>query len=127
MLPRIIECGKEEIVVHQNLSLSHAGSVWDGSLILIAYLNKQAHLSDQLFKNRTVLELGSGTGSTGLSLIHFRPKKLILTDMPEFLEILEVNKNANKALSEKFDCETHVEPLLWGNEEHESKIFKLYG
>lgn len=40
MLSRVIEINNKTITVNQDLSLSHAGTVWDGALVLAYYLHK---------------------------------------------------------------------------------------
>jgi hypothetical protein len=45
MLDRVIEVNSKEIFIEQNLSLSHAGSVWDGALCLAAYWNKNKDIA----------------------------------------------------------------------------------
>ena len=40
MIDREIQVKDKTLFISQNLSLSHAGTVWDGTLCQIAYLNK---------------------------------------------------------------------------------------
>lgn len=40
MIDRVIEVNGKEITIGQDLSLSHAGTIWDGALCLVGYWNK---------------------------------------------------------------------------------------
>ena len=66
---------------------------------MIHYWNKNTHLAQALFKGKRVLEVGSGTGIVGVAAAAFNPKKVYLTDLPEYLAILQSNKNKNVALN----------------------------
>jgi predicted RNA methylase len=48
--------------------------------------------------------LGSGTGIVGISAAIFNPKTVYLTDLPEYLKILEINQQKNTHLSENATC-----------------------
>jgi predicted nicotinamide N-methyase len=69
-------------VIAQDLSLSHAGTVWDGALCLIAYWNKNVNIANEYLLDKNVLELGSGTGAVGIAAAAFGPTKVLLTDLP---------------------------------------------
>lgn len=73
------------------MSLSHAGTVWDGALCQIAYLNKNPEVAEEYVQHKNVLELGSGTGILGLAACAFNPKTMYLTDLPEYLKLIELN------------------------------------
>lgn len=55
MLDRFISANGKEIVVSQDLSLSHAGTVWDGALCQIAYLNKNPEIANKFITDKRVL------------------------------------------------------------------------
>lgn len=60
------------------MSLSHAGTVWDGALVLAYFFEKQ---NTPLFLGKNVLELGSGTGVLGLCVALLGPERVYLTDL----------------------------------------------
>ena len=92
MLDREVIVNNKAIKISQDLSLSHAGTVWDGALCQIAYLNKNLKVADEYIKDKNVLELGSGTGILGIAASLFNPKIIYLTDLAEYLKIIETNK-----------------------------------
>ena len=100
----------------QQSTLGHGGCIWDGALVLIKYFEKNfSSLQKQyLFKDKNILELGSGTGICGICFSQFSPKMICLTDLKE-LEILmkeniKFNENSTK------NTEILVEQLIWGKE-----------
>ena len=96
MLERKVEINGCEIKVEQNLGFSHAGTVWDGALVLAHYLQKNKDVSQELITGKNILELGSGTGISGLSTVPFHPRKLYLTDLPGFIPFLQGNCDLNR-------------------------------
>lgn len=88
MIDRIEQVNGKQICVSQDLSLSHAGTVWDGAIVMISYWNKNKDVALELFAGKRVLELGSGTGLVGIGASAFSPTKVYLTDLPEYLKIL---------------------------------------
>ena len=91
MLERTVEVANQQIKVKQRLDLSHAGTVWDGALILISYLDYNTEKASTMLKGKTILEVGSGTGITGLATIAFEPKHVYLTDLPEYVSLIQEN------------------------------------
>ena len=51
---------------------------------------------------KNVLELGSGTGVLGLSMIPYKPARVTMTDLPEYLSLLVDNIKMNSALISKY-------------------------
>jgi methylase of polypeptide subunit release factors len=98
MIDREIQANHQIIAISQDLSLSHAGTVWDGALCQIAFLNKNYEVANEYLTNKNVLELGSGTGILGLAASLFKPKNIYLTDLPEYLDLIRLNKEKNKKL-----------------------------
>ena len=99
MIDRVEEVNGREIRVAQDLSLSHAGTVWDGAIVMVYFWNKNRELADKWLRDRRVLELGAGTGLVGVAAASFNPVKVYLTDLPEYLGILETNAKKNDKLS----------------------------
>lgn len=40
MIDRVVEANGREISIAQDLTLSHAGTVWDGALTMVYFWNK---------------------------------------------------------------------------------------
>ncbi len=100
--------------ISQDLSLSHAGTVWDGAIVMSYFFNKNQVVANQFFQGKKVLELGSGTGMVGIAASMFQAKKVFLTDLPEYLKILEINRAKNMNTTVSVDC-LEVRKLEWGN------------
>lgn len=112
MLSRTIPIGNNELVIHQNLSYGYAGEVWDAALVFSYFLiNKksQAIITPQ---NKTIIELGAGTGIIGLITGALGAKKLILTDKGGCTKLLAENYEVNKKLMSK-DIQFEVKELDW--------------
>ncbi len=71
MLSKTITLRHKDIVIDQDLSLSHAGTVWDGALVLAYFWEQNEKLAELFLKGKNVLELGSGTGVLGLAALMF--------------------------------------------------------
>jgi predicted nicotinamide N-methyase len=99
MIDRVLEINSKEIAISQDLTLSHAGTVWDGALTMAYYWNKNLEIANDFLLNKRVLELGSGTGIVGICAAAFNTKRVYLTDLPEYLKILEINQQKNNHLS----------------------------
>ena len=94
--------------------LGIGGKVWDSSFVLVDYCSR--HCQD-LIKNKVVLELGCGTGITGLSISYFAPNKVIMTDMEDVVPLLDLNINLHKKLCDgRFQCQELLgQSYLWGS------------
>ena len=66
---------------------------------MVYYWAKNPQVAEGLLKGNRVLELGSGTGIVGITASTFRSKTVILTDLPEYLTILQTNQQRNLHLS----------------------------
>lgn len=88
MIDRVVEANGREISIAQDLTLSHAGTVWDGALTMVYFWNKNQAVAHDYLYQKTVLELGSGTGIVGIAGAAFDSKRVYLTDLPEYLKIL---------------------------------------
>ena len=91
-------------------TLDSGGSIWNGGYYLSKYLLQHA----DMVQNKTVLELGSGCGLTGIIASVCSAKQVVLTDLPEQIPYLQSNveKNRNILRSEACTCI----PLDWGSE-----------
>ena len=69
------------------------GVVWDAALVLNSFLEK---ISAEL-KGKNILELGAGTGVSGLIAAHFGAR-VSITDTEDFVPLIEKNIEQNKEL-----------------------------
>eukprot|EP00939_MAST-03C_sp_MAST-3C-sp1_P002844 g2844.t1 len=93
-------------------------TIWDGSVVLakyVEYYEEKKESSFTLKGERHVLELGSGTGLTGLSVAAIgRDTSVTLTDLPYCLDTLRANVEAQTWLSsDEKKGRIHVKALDW--------------
>lgn len=90
--------------------------LWDSALVLAHCLARPGVLLpdhvNPSFHDRTVLELGSGTGAVGLFCAKCLPAKhVVLTDLEGNLDLLEKNRTENG-----LDEQVVIFPLDWTNQ-----------
>ncbi|ORX79702.1 S-adenosyl-L-methionine-dependent methyltransferase [Basidiobolus meristosporus CBS 931.73] len=88
------ESGREDVEEHTKRT---AFTVWDCSLVLAKYLEKQKNSLD--LDSKRVLELGSGKGIVGISSALLGAKEVLLTDVSEVVSNLEKTVALNKLTS----------------------------
>ncbi|KAJ2887828.1 Protein-lysine N-methyltransferase efm6 [Coemansia asiatica] len=88
-------------------------TVWDAGLVLAKYLDRQTEEGKLDLANKTVLELGAGTGIVGIALARLQPQcSVFLTDKQELLPLLQRNIMLNDAANASAEC------LDWCRPEH---------
>lgn len=110
--------------------------LWPLASVFARYLAAHPHL----FAGKTVLELGAGAGAVGLACAALGAAFVALTDVPEALSLVEVNRTRNAPLLGKPDgdaagCEgrgdglgrTCVLPCRWGDESHIAALLAANG
>lgn len=95
----------------------HRGSgthlvVWPASVLLSRWLCSHP----ELVRGKVIVELGAGLGLCGFVAARLGAKQVIMTDLEGALSVLHEGVSANKLHN------VAVMPLLWGDEEHISKI-----
>jgi hypothetical protein len=70
------------ILLSQDLSGGCGGKIWECANVLIEYLVWKRSQESTLFRDKTLVELGAGTGLVGLAIAKLCPdmKQLIITD-----------------------------------------------
>lgn len=102
------------MTIEQNLDYGYAGEVWDGSLVFIHFLIKNKEKFTDVFKNKTVLDLGAGTGVCGILSTIYQPQHVVITDIEKAIELIERNiKSNNHMISEGSKVEAL--PLNWND------------
>jgi len=121
MFIREIELGDDEeeiqsVQVDQKNEGDTGVVVWDAAIVLSKYLET---IKDDL-ENKSAIELGSGTGAVGLCAAALGCGRVLLTDLPEFIEFLNHNIELNQEL---FKNKISAQPLVWGDKDqmHEAK------
>lgn len=102
--------------IAQDLKFGYAGEVWDSALVLCNSAKKESFQKMFDFKNKLILELGSGTGICGLFLSALGPNKIILTDKKESLDLIAKNVEHNiKFIPE--NTQLAIEEFNWGDKQ----------
>jgi len=108
--------------IMQDLKFGYAGEVWDSALVLCNSAKKESFQKMFDFRDKQILELGSGTGICGLFLSALAPKKIILTDKSEALGLIAKNVEHNLKFISK-NTELFIEEFNWGDQS-KLKYFK---
>ncbi|XP_023581926.1 protein N-lysine methyltransferase METTL21D isoform X5 [Trichechus manatus latirostris] len=88
--------------------------VWDAAIVLSKYLETPGFSGDgdHALSQRSVLELGSGTGAVGLMAATLGAD-VVVTDLEELQDLLKININMNKQL---VTGSVQAKVLKWGGE-----------
>lgn len=108
-----------DVALWQELEGDVGCVVWDAAIVLTKFLEVNSLKTGTdagkcLIKGRTVLELGSGTGCVGLAAAIMGASKVTITDLPEFLGLMEKNIMENR---DRLGCPVEARELSWGNEQ----------
>ncbi|KAI8140725.1 putative methyltransferase-domain-containing protein [Fennellomyces sp. T-0311] len=122
-----------EVVLVQDPHSNHLGGyIWLTAIVFCTYLEslttkRKRHDWIQMDRSKRWVELGSGVGLIGIMLAKLGIEEVVITDIPELVDIMERNVEANelrvRSLSgrRKNDAEHDhavvVEPLLWNDTE----------
>ncbi|XP_042225319.1 protein-lysine methyltransferase METTL21D-like isoform X2 [Homarus americanus] len=96
--------------------------VWDAAIVLAKCLEHHTLLHNQQTTNINhvvlsgshVVELGAGTGCVGLAAALLGASRVTITDLPQFLPLMNKNILQNQ---DKFECAVEARELTWGNTE----------
>ncbi|XP_078171172.1 putative methyltransferase family protein isoform X2 [Carex rostrata] len=96
--------------------------VWPGAVLMNNYLSSHA----QILSDRSVIELGSGVGITGMLCSRFC-REVVLTDHnDEVLEIIRKNIDLEASRRNQSLLGLTAEKLEWGNREHIEQILQKH-
>jgi hypothetical protein len=85
-----------EVVLKVDWSSGIGGADWPAAN-LFCHIVANDLFYKTLFKDKSVVELGSGTGLGGVAVDKmFEPSKVVITDLPQYLQHLEYNIVLNK-------------------------------
>jgi predicted nicotinamide N-methyase len=110
-------CGPQSFIVEQDRSLGKGGFIWDAAFMLGEHVLKEACWQSDNVKS--IVELGAGTGITGLMIAKALPNmQLQLTDLPKLLPLLEKNimntSNASDSVLEWGGSVTRTYDMILG-------------
>ncbi|PRP85080.1 hypothetical protein PROFUN_07264 [Planoprotostelium fungivorum] len=102
------------ITIHQNhKGVGELGTrIWDGAVVLARFLEKQGN---DWHKGKKVIELGSGTGLTGI-VTAACGASITMTDKAALLPLLRYNVQQNSVHYPHVMKNTTVDELLWGDD-----------
>lgn len=114
-----------ELNFHCDWDVGIGGSVWTSGEILTSHLQLEQQRYQALFRNKQVIELGSGTGYVGLmTAVAFQPAQVILTDLDTHIECLQKNIDSNAKHVNK-TTQVRAMELSWGSSEQEDTVLKF--
>lgn len=97
------------VKIREDYDAGLGGTLFDGALCICNYIETLHKASNDIFKNKTVIELGAGCGLPGI-LTYKLGGNVILTDIEETIELLEENiesniieKNENNLIAKELD------------------------
>ena len=97
------------------------GRIWKAAIAFVDMIEKY----DMTFKDKTVIEIGAGTGLSGLAIGMKQPQKVVITDVdPGCVETIKLNLEINKDKVDKDSID--VKELNFGDKEALQKIIKEY-
>jgi len=99
------------IRIIENTKLGLAGEVWNSAYLLSSLLTSKK--CERIMKNKTILEIGSGTGICGIFASLSGAKKVYLTDREDNLNILHENFELNKIEIVDKNCDIAIKALDW--------------
>lgn len=110
-----------EIKLFQQKRKGIAHQLWPAAAHLCNYIEAN---QDTVFaptggvSATSVIELGAGIGLVGLFLSSLGCKKVVLTDLPQAMDILAINIEANSGITHGVEAM----PLSWGNLEETTQV-----
>ncbi|XP_027183049.1 protein-lysine methyltransferase METTL21D-like [Coffea eugenioides] len=91
--------------------------IWDAAVVLSNWISARAHQLDYDLSDKTVLELGAGTGLPGLTAARLGASRVVLTDIKPLIPLLEKNVEVNGLGDRVLACQ-----LAWGSDELPSQL-----
>jgi Lysine methyltransferase len=95
----IINRHQIQVQEHPNGSLGTGLTVWDGAILLTKFLEQEP----AVVKDKSVLEFGSGTGLVGIAACILGATRVIMTDLPYALPLMQANVDCNR-VQDRVEC-----------------------
>jgi hypothetical protein len=107
------------LLEEQRFGGSIAQRLWPAAEYLARFIMEQKETIDKNGANTlSILELGAGVGLTGLQLATQLQCRVLLTDLPEAMPLLERNIELNRDRFVLNSDAVEAQVLSWGDEEH---------
>lgn len=105
---------EQEVSVNiwQRCTSDESGVVWDAAILLAKYLEKSCRESVIDLSNWNILELGSGTGFLGIWTAALGASSVLMTDLPQNLNLIQRNVRENQSLIPQ-DKKIEVKSFDW--------------
>jgi len=109
---KLIQMTNQSFQVYQSAGeLGIGGKLWDSATVLIRFLESRD------LKEKTVLELGAGTGAVGIACALLGASDVLITDLPQVVPLISANiANILNA---------HASPLVWGIPPYTEREFDI--
>ncbi|RIA88952.1 putative methyltransferase-domain-containing protein [Glomus cerebriforme] len=115
---------EKSVIIKELLDPSYGCYVWPSAFVLAEYIWHERHL----FKDKTILELGSGTSLPGfLCALLSDDTHVILTDRSDFPQILENIREAAKLNNLLTRNNIWIRGLMWGDFSDSEHYLQLEG
>lgn len=112
--------GDRRLILQQDRSVGKGGFIWDAGYILADHLVQTQQLWNPTRQPVSMVELGAGTGVTGLYVASAFPEsKVHLTDLPQLMPLLNTNSECHENVS--------VGVLEWGTNANLDKYDVIMG
>lgn len=89
------------VFIEENFDAGLGGTMWDGSACLANYIEYLWTADPAFFKGKRILELGAGCSLPGLLCSRLDPERVILSDIPDAMEMINENISRNKEIMAK--------------------------
>ena len=90
--------------IHNNQSNGTGLNIWDGSMLLLRYIEK----NPSIIKEKKILELGSGIGMIGIACSILGAKLVVMTDLEYTIANMKYNIQLNKSRLQANNIQCHV-------------------
>jgi predicted nicotinamide N-methyase len=71
---RLVICAGKELLLRCDTSAGIGGSLWNAGFLLMEHMQQHATFYEPLIKGKVIIELGSGTGLVGRTLLCARTR-----------------------------------------------------
>ena len=107
--------GDKSLILQCDWKIGIGGSIWTNGLLMVNHLKESYEALTRKMANRTVLELGSGTGLVGLTVATLTtPSNVFITDLESQLGMLNANIGLNSKNWASTGTRVHAVELVWG-------------
>eukprot|EP01066_Platyproteum_vivax_P013491 Platyproteum_vivax@DN6100_c0_g1_i1.p1 len=99
---------RQELDLNKQCEIGFGAIIWKAGIALSTCILDGA-IDVEFWKDKRVLELGSGCGCVGLACAAVGAKSVVLTDLPPVLELLQSNVDLNKHVTNNVASATELD------------------